>query len=112
MQPGCQEQFQTVILMASKVTSFETNFIGIAGTSEVETLISGKTESELLLKRCPVLKGKNAVFVTVWLETLLKYPSITRCLLAEIQLSVHSNGQVCLLLKTMIIILSQTGIAT
>ena len=40
-QPGCQVQLK---MAASTVTSFETNFFRIAGTSETKTLVSEKAK--------------------------------------------------------------------
>ena len=41
IRPGCQDSYN---MAASEITSFETNFFRIAGTSEAETSVSGKAE--------------------------------------------------------------------
>ena len=44
--PGCPDSFK---MAASKVASFETNVVRIAGISEAETSVSGKAECLLVM---------------------------------------------------------------
>jgi len=49
-------------MAASKVSSFEMNFLRIAGTSEAETLVSGKAEYSLAISEDKKSKLFGATF--------------------------------------------------